>query len=122
MEPFDPSKLSISQETVSHPYTVDKGTLPKKRYKNFLKGPIPMNWINKAGSLPGKALHIGIILWHLAGMEKSLTVKLSTKKQREMGIKRTTGYTALKKLEEAGLVSVKRRTGRNSVVTLIEVS
>ncbi len=26
----------------------------------FLKGPIPMNWLECAGKLPGKALHVAI--------------------------------------------------------------
>jgi|JYMV01.1.fsa_nt_gi DNA-binding MarR family transcriptional regulator len=68
----------------------------------------------------GKALHVGIALWHLAGMKNTGEVKLSGKLQRKMGIQRTTGYNALNALEKAQLVSVKRHQGRNPIVTILK--
>ncbi len=89
----------------------------------FLKGPVPMNWLNAAARLPGKALHMGIAVWHLSGLNRSArTVTLTTTVLREMGIRRTTGYRALAALEQAGLVSVVRQPGRAPVVTLREAA
>ncbi len=37
---------------------------PRKRAGElFLKGPVPMSWIYRAGRLPGHALHVGVVLW-----------------------------------------------------------
>lgn len=36
--------------------------------KTFLKGPIPLPWLQGAARLPGKALHVGVVLWFLSGL------------------------------------------------------
>ena len=41
----------------------------------FLKGPIPMAWLNAAAKLPGKTLNVGIAIWWLAGMSKTTAFK-----------------------------------------------
>ena len=33
------------------------------RTEPFIAGPLPLEWINHAASLPGKALHVGLALW-----------------------------------------------------------
>ena len=86
----------------------------------FLKGPIPLDWIETASKLSGKALSVGIAIWFLSGVTKSNVVKLSSSLLRRMGVKRTTGYRALRNLETAGLVSVVRHKGRNPIVAIIE--
>ena len=34
----------------------------------FLRGPIPLPWLQRAASLPGKAYTLGSILWWFKGM------------------------------------------------------
>lgn len=118
---FDPERLTLPQApTTTRKPVVDK---PPRHQpgQRFLKGPIPMVWLNRAGLLPGKALHVGIVLWHLAGLKKAPTVALSTKLLADMGVARTTGYRALTALEQAGLVAVQRHPGRSPRVTLLAV-
>ena len=113
---------NITGKSSGKPSSSNKLKLPRhKEGQRFLKGPIPMDWIIIASNLTGKALHVGIALWHLAGMKNTGKVKLSGKLQRRMGIQRTTGYNALDELEKAQLVSVKRHRGRNPIVTILEV-
>lgn len=85
----------------------------------FLRGPIPLACLAAAGQLGGKALHIGVYVWHLAGLHDSLTVKLSTTRLGQMGVTRQAAYRALAALEHGRLLSVERRPGCNPVVTLI---
>jgi hypothetical protein len=85
----------------------------------FLKGPVPWFWLSQAAVLPGRALHVGIALWLLAGMRKSATVSLSRRVLNDLGVSRHSGYRALKLLEGARLVAVSRRRGRLSRVTLL---
>ncbi len=91
------------------------------RTKRFLKGPVPLGWLLAAGQLPGKALHIGVALWHQVGLcGGSRTVKLRWKLMGEFGVTRHSGYRALKALEAAGLISVVRHPGRSPVVTVCD--
>ena len=36
----------------------------------FIRGPIPLAWLNVAARLPGKTLNVGLAIWWLAGMSK----------------------------------------------------
>lgn len=88
--------------------------------ERFLKGPIPMEWLALAAKLPGKALHVGMAVWHLAGMKRSSTVILTASLLRSLGVTRYAARRALKVLEQAQLVSVGRHRGRNPTVVLLE--
>jgi len=87
----------------------------------FLKGPVPVAWLTAAGSLHGKALQVGIILWFLAGRRKRLdNLKLNLSKLNgAFGFDRSTASRALLSLERAGLVSVHRARGACARVTLL---
>jgi hypothetical protein len=84
----------------------------------FLKGPIPLDWLEAAGKLPGKALHVGISLWFLSGVTKSQTVLFNQSKQERYGVKRDAARRGIEALEKAGLISVVRKTGRQLTVTI----
>lgn len=86
----------------------------------FIRGPISLHWICRASQLPGKALHVGLMLWYLAGVTKSKEVLVSNTKLSGWGISRHQKARALSALERAGLVKVKRGTGRNPRVYILE--
>ena len=94
--------------------------LPRhKPGKRFLKGPIPAEWLSRAASLPGKALHVGLAVWFSAGLAKGPRVRLSGTVLAMFGVdRRHTAYRALERLEAANLVTVDRHPGRNPLVTL----
>ena len=48
------------------------------RPAGFIKGPLPLDWMQRAARLPGKTLQVALALWYLAGLQKSLTVKLAS--------------------------------------------
>jgi DNA-binding transcriptional ArsR family regulator len=70
--------------------------------------------------IPGKAVHVAIELWHLAGMKKCRTVKLSLSRIEQDGLSRSSAGRGLRALEDAGLVAVERHPGRCPIVTLLE--
>ncbi len=80
---------------------------------------IPLPWIQQASRLPGKSLHVGIVLWYLAGVSKSLTVKLTRSGLRRFGLHHETGRRGLRALEKAKLVGVKRSGKKSPYVTLV---
>ena len=98
-----------------------KRQLPRpKAGAHFLKGPIPLDWLARAAHLPGRSLHVAILLWYAAGLQKSPTVSLPNTLARRFGIERNTKYRALKWLERAGLVAVENNTGQAPRVTLLD--
>jgi hypothetical protein len=86
----------------------------------FIKGPIPLLWLSRAGMLPGKALHVAIAICFLTGVKKMNTVPVSNKLLAEFGVNRYAKSRALKQLSDAGLVSVEQGVGRSPVVTVLE--
>ena len=97
-----------------------KAQAPRARSSRFLKGPIPLPWLTDAAKLPGKALHVGVVLWFLAGLRKTNEVALSPSRSREFGIGRHSGYRAIRQLETARLITVDRHRGRAPIVTILE--
>jgi hypothetical protein len=88
----------------------------------FLKGPIPMVWLNEAAKLPGKALNLGLAIWWLAGMAKTTAFKLTGKALEHLDISRDAAADALKRLEERGLIRVQRAPGQRPTVEILSVA
>jgi len=121
---MEPSRLSIGNSPISPKKETRKRAPRHRTGERFLRGPIPMDWLNAAAraSGNGKGLGVAIALWYLSGLNhQAKTVMLSSTVLREMGIERHAGYRGLEALEKAGLVSVKRHAGRSAVVTLLNL-
>jgi len=102
-----------------------KSSSGNKTYKRiagkFLKGPIPLKWLEKAPPLKGKALALSICLWFLKGVSRSDTVKVSYKLLNDFKVSRESAYRGLESLEAEGLISVERHPGRSPVVTILDI-
>ena len=85
----------------------------------FLKGPIPRKWLQTAGTLPGKALHVAIELWFYAGLTRSKRVPLNLSRMKQSGVSRDSARRGLRQLEEEALVTVVRHAGRKPIVTIL---
>ena len=116
-ERFSPGFLRVDPACL--PPKKMQGPKPRPRGGKFLKGPIPMSWIETASTLPGKALVSGLVIWFERFCSKSTSVKFSLRKLADKGIPKSTGRRALRALEKAGLISVRRPSGRSMEVTLI---
>lgn len=116
MSRFDPERLRHQNKP--------RQSLPPrlarpKRGEHFLKGPVPLRWLQTAARLPGKSLHAGVALWYVAGLTRSPCVPLSNIAGDKFGLDRNAKYRALAWLEGAGLVKVERKLGRAPVVTIV---
>lgn len=99
----------------------EKRKLPKKvKYKRFVRGPIPLEWLSRVASLSDKSLHVGIALWYLRYLTNSITVKLSHETLKIFNVSRWTARRSLDSMEEEGLVTVDSHCGRSPVVTIID--
>jgi hypothetical protein len=90
--------------------------------EKFLKGPVPWAWLDRAMRLPGKALHVALVLWKEAGCAKRRTVRLCLNGPLPGGLTRQSARRGLRQLAEVGLVTVRHLPGRGLEVTLAEVS
>lgn len=79
--------------------------------KLFIKGPIPLGWIQRANHLGGSTGAVALGLWFYAGINKSSRFKIDGKLDRLTGVTRQTRQQALEKLERAGLIKLFSRPG-----------
>ena len=118
MDP-DPTRLRLPNQL---PTTATPSKRPPrhKTGERFLKGPIPWSWLTAAARLPGKALHVAIMLWFKAGIAKRRTVSVSHSVLKQLGVGRNAARRGLAALESAELVTVDRKPGRSPTVTLLD--
>ena len=116
MPPIDVDRLRIARGSEYRRSTKPPTPATGER---FLKGPVPLPWLEAAARLPGKSLHAGIALWYAAGLARSASVPLSNIAGLRFGLDRNAKYRALDWLEGAGLIIVERKLGRAPVVTIL---
>jgi len=88
--------------------------------KRYLNGPLPLSWLEAAARLPGRSLHVGMVLWYAAGLSGSAEVHLSNTLCLRFGLDRNAKYRALRALGDARLVMVRNKRGRSPLVTLLD--
>ena len=96
------------------------GTLiaaPKKEL--FLRGPIPLEWVGKAATLPGKTLNVAVALWWLQGMAKGKPFKLTRAALKYLNVERDAASAGLLRLEQAGLIQMERRAGQRPTISIL---
>lgn len=92
---------------------------PSKKGGGFIKGPLPLPWIQATMQIPGKTLHLALAIWYLAGLNRRTdNLMLSPKVVRSFGVSRDAQYDGLHRLEAQGLILVSRRPGQAPRVTL----
>jgi hypothetical protein len=119
---FDPDALRLPESAL--PVAAPRRRKPPRHRAGepFLRGPIPWRWLQAALRLPGKALHVAVLLWRQAGFNhnRHLTVKFSQAwAAKELQAHFTTVRRSLRDLAKAGLVEVSRRDGRALSVTIL---
>ncbi len=85
----------------------------------FLKGPIPLEWLSKASTLPGKTLNVALALQWLDGMADGKPFKLTRMALKTMSVRRDAATDGLVRLEKAGLIQVEQRPGQRPIVSIV---
>jgi hypothetical protein len=86
------------------------GDVPCLRKGEFLAGPLSWPLLDKAASLPGKALHVWLILRHKARLSRRQEVSVCLRRIGH-GLNEWATSRALRRLEAAGLVTIHRLPG-----------
>ncbi|MDO6384702.1 hypothetical protein [Uliginosibacterium sp. 31-12] len=106
-----------------HVFDAERGELVIRRPgAKFIWAKIPFDWMWQANRLPGKASHVGLALWFLAGVKKTMTFKLTAEAVDLAGCGRKSLYAGLASLERGRLISVTRRLGARPVVTILTLT
>ena len=123
-DPYRPDSLRLTPEQVEA-----AAKAPRRRKPRFQRKPgrvfggdfvpaLPLAWANKAGRLPGKALHVALAIWRQAALKKSMTTSLPNGPLDGYGVKERAKRAALLALEGAGLIQVEWKAGCNPIVTI----
>src|SRR5688572_17273799 len=95
----DLSRFRIPDDWKPPPPRARKAPPRHKPGARFLKGPVPWVWLRVALRLPGRALHLGIVLWLEVGLTRSRTVKVNLSRMEDIGITRQGARRAVLSLE-----------------------
>lgn len=126
---FDnPDRLRLqSSQQGRHSPTNEKraAQFPQTRRVNgeFVKGPLPLNWLSSACKLRGKSpLTVALAILFEVGRRKSNEIVLTTAICERFGVNRKAKYRGLSALEAAGLILVNRRPRKNPILTVLDVA
>ena len=122
-EPGPSYILSLVREGIEPIEAVEVKTPWSRRKRErqigrFLKGPIPLELLRRAAVLPGRALGLYILIRHRSDLRLGQAVTLPADMLASWGIRKDAKARALAALEDAGLITVKRRLGHPVLASL----
>jgi hypothetical protein len=119
-DPFDTSRLGLTPEQIAELASLQKkpSKHPRTAPTEFVKFPYEQ-LLRAGGRLGNTQLAILIELAHLRFKTHENPVPLGNKVLEAVGIKHWAKHDALVGLENAGLISVKLRSGKSPLVTLL---
>ncbi len=107
-----------------------KRSLKSRQYNQFIRGPLPLKWFQKASTISRTAAVVGMIIWRIAYQRKlwghdsqrrtSGYIKVTNQTCMKWGICGNSKNTALRLMEEAGLIRLDLKRGRSPVVQIID--
>ena len=107
-----------------------KRTSKSRQYKQFIRGPLPLEWLQKASNISRTAGVVGLIIWGIAYQRKlwgygsqrrtSGHIKVTTQNCMKWGVCGNSKNTALRLMDEAGLIRLDLKRGRSPIVQIID--
>ena len=107
-----------------------KRTSISRQYKQYIRGPLPIKWFQRASSISRSAAVVGLIIWGIAYQRKlwghdsqrrtSGYIKVTNQNCFKWGVCGNSKNTALRLMEEAGLIRLDTKRGRSPVVQIID--
>ena len=107
-----------------------KRTLKSRQYKQFIRGPLPLKWFQRASTISRTAGVVGLIIWGIAYQKKlwgydsqrrtSGHIKVTNQTCMKWGVCGNSKNAALRLMEKAGLIRLELKRGRSPVVQIID--
>ena len=111
-------------------YSTPNRTTKSRQYKEYVRGPLPLKWFQRASTISRTAAVVGMIIWRDAYQKKlwgygsqrrtSGHIKVTTQNCMKWGICGNSKNTALRLMEEAGLIRLDLKRGRSPIVQIID--
>lgn len=79
----------------------------------------PLEWMQTASKLSGKCSNLALAIWHKAGVTKSKSVRITWTCLTDFGITRQAYYRCIKKMVEAGLLTIEEEVGKKPLITIL---
>ena len=107
-----------------------KRTSKSRHYNQYIRGPLPMKWFQRASSISRSAAVVGLIIWGIAYQRKlwgydsqrrtSGHIKVSNHTCMKWGVCGNSKNTALRLMEKAELIRLDTKRGRSPIVQIID--
>ena len=107
-----------------------KRTSKSRQYKEYVRGPLPLKWFQRASTISRTAAVVGMIIWRDAYQKKlwgydsqrrtSGHIKVTNQNCMKLGVCGNSKNTALRLMEKAGLIRLELKRGRSPVVQIID--
>jgi len=107
-----------------------KRTLKSRQYRQYVRGPLPLKWFQKASNISRTAGVVGMIIWRIAYQKKlwghnsqrrtSWPMKVTTQTCIKWGVCGNSKNTALRLMEKAELIQLDTKRGRSPIVRIID--
>ena len=101
-----------------------------RQYKQYIRGPLPLKWFQMASTISRTAGVVGLIIWRIAYQSKlwgydsqrrtSGHIKITNQTCIKWGVCGNSKNTALRLMEEAGLIRLDTKRGRSPAVQIID--
>ena len=107
-----------------------KRTSQSRQYRQYVRGPLPLKWFQKASNISRTAGVVGLIIWRIAYQKKlwgydsqrrtSGHIKVTNHNCKKWGGCGNSKNAALRLMEEAGLIRLDLKRGRSPIVQIID--
>jgi len=111
-------------------YSTPNQTLRSRQYKEYIRGPLPLMWFQRASTISATAGVVGIVIWREAYQRKlwgydsqrrtSGHIKVTNQTCKKWGVCSNSKNTALRLMEKAGLIRLNLKRGRSPLVQIID--
>ena len=91
----------------------------RRKVGEFIKGPMPMPWLERAFGLGGKAAAVAVLLWFMAGMNGPREIRVTPRLLKRFNVSRQAGYRAVHALAAEGLITAETSKGKCAVVSIV---
>ena len=111
-------------------YSTPNRTSKSRQYKEYVRGPLPIKWFQRASTISRTAAVVGLIIWRIAYQKKlwgygsqrrtSESLKVTNQTCMKWGVCGNSKNAALRLMEEAGLIRLNLKRGRFPLVQIID--
>ena len=111
-------------------YFTPNRTSKSRQYKEYVRGPLPLKWFQRASTISRTAAVVGMIIWRDAYQKKlwgygsqrrtSESLKVTNQTCMKWGVCGNSKNAALRLMEEAGLIRLDTKRGRSPIVQIID--